>query len=101
METGESPTWAKTDPTPLPPAHTRRTQASLLEMADTLEANPGRWAVYSVHRTRGAARQRVYVLRHSKTFAGKPLEWRTAKVKPGNPESPVQILVRWNEDLES
>lgn len=79
----------------MPPAHNRRTQKAVLELMDVLKANPNRWAIYSTHQTRGAARQRVYVLRHSATFLGMPLEWRTAKVNPGDPDSRVEILVRW------
>ena len=99
MSTQTSPvTWAENQPTPLPPEHTRRTQADLRDFIERLADHPNRWAVYSTHLTRGAARQRIYVLRRSATFEGQPLEWRSAKVQRGDDASPVQILVRWVGD---
>lgn len=99
-EQGQATTWADKPPVPLPPAHTRRTQDSLREIAGSLQKNPGRWAVYSTHATRGAARQRIYVLRNSATFEGMPLEWRSARTIRGDRTSPVQILVRWKAEEE-
>lgn len=63
-----------------------------------LKDAPGKWAVYSKHKTRGAARQRVYSLRESASYKEYPLEWATAKEEPGVKDSPVQVLVRWRED---
>ena len=82
---------------------TERAQASRRINVEGLLAQlqdaPMKWAVYSTHKTRGAARQRVYALRNAASYKGQPLEWATAKVEPGEKGSPVQVLVRWNEDL--
>lgn len=68
-------------------------RALLMQLRD----QPGRWAVFSTHRSRGAARQRIYSLRQSATYRGIPVEWRTKKQHPGRANSPVHVLVRWCE----
>ena len=68
-------------------------RALLMQLRD----QPGRWAVFSTHRSRGAARQRIYSLRQSATYRGIPVEWRTKKQYPGKNNSPVHVLVRWRE----
>ena len=68
------------------------------EFLAELQANPKRYAVYSEHSTRGAARQRVYALKSSSNFRDQPLVWRTRRVNPGDLTSPVRVLVCWNPD---
>ena len=97
METNEriSAEWTDRSPTHVEPAKITRTADDILELVEDLKRNPMRWAVYSTHRTRGAARQRIYVLRSSSTFSDLPVEFRTIRQTPGDVKSPVQILVRW------
>ncbi|WIC89807.1 hypothetical protein SEA_SAPO_36 [Gordonia phage Sapo] len=84
-------TWTEKNPTP-----TARTPEEVSELLAELEANPGKWAVYSEHKTRGAARQRVHALKSSRVYEGKPLSWSTKRTEPGNTQAPVQVLVCWN-----
>lgn len=87
-------TWAdKPDTTT-----TGRNPAQIQQLLAELEANPGEWAVYSEHISRGAARQRVHSLKSSPSYAGKPLLWRTKRTEPGNVHAPVQVLVCWVAD---
>lgn len=97
METQKTATaeWTDRSPTHVEPAKIKRTADDILALVEDLKKNPMRWAVYSSHRTRGAARQRIYVLRNSSTFSGLPVEFRTIRQTPGDTKSPVQILVRW------
>ena len=87
--------WSDRSPEPVQPVHTRRTAPDILDLVEDLKAHPRKWAVYSTHQTRGAARQRIYVLRNSSTFSDLPVEFRTIRKIPGDTKSPVQILVRW------
>lgn len=69
------------------------------EFLAELQANPKRWAVYSEHATRGAARQRIYALKGSANYRDQPLVWRTARVNPGELTSPVRVLVCWDDSV--
>ncbi|AOE44388.1 hypothetical protein SEA_GHOBES_37 [Gordonia phage Ghobes] len=83
-------TWTEKNPTPR-----ARSAEEVSALLQELEAHPGEWAVYSEHKTRGAARQRVHALKSSRVYEGKPLEWSTKRTEPGNVLAPVQVLVRW------
>jgi hypothetical protein len=71
-------------------------RALLMQLRD----QAGRWAIFSTHRSRGAARQRIYSLRQSQTYRGIPVQWRTKKQIPGQANSPVHVLVKWDGPLE-
>lgn len=76
------------------------TEEALEEFLDVLRAHPGQCVAWSQHRSRGAARQRIHSLRRSARFRDHPgvrFESRTAV--PNDPESPVYILVSWDQEL--
>ena len=73
-----------------------RTPAQIEALIEELRANPGKWAVYSEHVSRGAARQRVHSLKSSPSYTDYPLIWRTKRTEPGNVHAPVQVLVCWD-----
>lgn len=67
-------------------------RALLMQLRD----QPGRWAIFSTHVSRGAARQRILSLRKSQTYRGIPVLWRTKKERPGEADSRVHVLVSWD-----
>lgn len=93
--------WSKNEPAPDVTVPKPRSTEEIQDLLDQLQANPGRWAVYSTHKTRNAARQRLTALRKSATYGERPLQWRTRRVEPGNVESPVNVLVNWNESPDA
>lgn len=86
-------TWTDKDPDN---STIGRTPAQIEELITELRNNPGKWAVYSEHVSRGAARQRVHSLKSSPSYSELPMLWRTRRTEPGNVHAPVQVLVCWS-----
>lgn len=86
---------ASREPIPESAFRPARSPEQLQTLIEQLRDRPGQWFVYSKHRTRGSARQRVLTLRGSATFRSLPVQWRTMRETPGDPTSEVQVLVRW------
>lgn len=63
-----------------------------------LQSDPGRWAIYSVHRTRNAAHQRLRKIRASASFQGLPVQFRVRKSRILSANGPAEILVRWRPE---
>jgi hypothetical protein len=72
-----------------------RSPEELAELIAQLQASPEEWFIYSTHKTRGSARQRVLSLKRSQTYEGHPLQWRTQRAVEGDPSSQVHVLVSW------
>lgn len=99
MNATADPKWAETPPLPMPDTpRTTRTLGDILDLATQLRNRPGEWVVYSDHKTRNAARQRISQRQHAPTLQGLPLEWRSRRLVPGDTDSRVEVLVRWQAD---
>ena len=88
-------TWSDRPPTSIADHRPARSALEVGLMVEELKQNPYQFAVYSTHKTRRAARQRVQTLRRSKTFENQPLRWRTQREFPGDTTSRVRVLVAW------
>lgn len=74
---------------------------SLAEFLEVLKANPGHRVAWSKHVSRGAARQRINVLKKSARFRGRPqVRFETKSERPRDPGAGVYILVSWDADAE-
>ena len=93
-------TWSSEEPTPYVEVPARRTDEEINELVESLQSNPGRWAVFSSHKTRNAARQRLTTLRQSPTYRQFPLTWRTRRTIKGDTTAPVEVLVCWDPAKE-
>ena len=74
-------------------------EKSLTEFLDVLAQNPGRRVAWSKHQSRGAARQRINVLKKSARFRGRPqVRFETRAERPRDPEAGVYILISWDDE---
>lgn len=72
-------------------------EKSLAELLEVLAQNPGKRVAWSKHLSRGAARQRINVLKKSVRFRDRPqVRFETRAERPRDPEAEVYILVSWN-----
>ena len=76
------------------------TQEQLDEFVNILAQNPGQRVAWSIHQSRGAARQRIHTLRQSAKFRDKVgVKFESKTETPNDPESNVYILVSWDPNL--
>lgn len=76
------------------------TQEQLDELVDILAKNPGQRVAWSIHQSRGAARQRIHTLRQSAKFRDKVgIKFESKTETSNDPESNVYILVSWDSSL--
>src|SRR5580765_1556075 len=74
-------------------------EAILTQLREAHERDTEQWAIYSKHKSRGAARQRQLQLRRSSAFKGYPLEWRTCHAETEDQAKPYLLMVRWNPEI--
>ena len=76
-------------------------EKSLVEFLDVLAEHPGQRVAWSKHQSRGAARQRINVLKKSARFRGRPqVRFETKSERPRDTEAGVYILVSWDHQQQ-
>lgn len=76
-------------------------EKSLSELLDVLAQNPGKRVAWSKHLSRGAARQRINVLKKSARFRDRPqVRFETRTERSRDPEAEVYILISWDPDAD-
>ena len=76
-------------------------EKSLVEFLDVLAEHPDQRVAWSKHQSRGAARQRINVLKKSARFRGRPqVRFETKSERPRDTGAGVYILVSWDHQQQ-